>query len=75
MDIAPELPNPAPDLNEIDPALALQLDEITAELRDRRIEPRPLTILRYAIELGLPEELAADLVALLNHRNELGNVL
>jgi hypothetical protein len=53
------------DASDPAPALAQHLDEVIAELRDCGINPRPLTVLHYALEIGLPEKVAANLAALL----------
>jgi hypothetical protein len=68
MDQAPLSPDTCANAD----ALAQHLDEIIAELRDRGITPRPLNVLRYALELGMSEQAAADLVALLERRFEMG---
>jgi len=55
-----------------DPVHAQHLDEMIAELRDRGITPRPLNILRYALEIGMSEQAAADIAALLERRLQMG---
>jgi hypothetical protein len=57
---------PAADVT--DPAQAQHLDELIAELRDRGITPQPLNVLHYALELGMSEQAAADIAALLERR-------
>jgi hypothetical protein len=51
------------------------LDEIIAELRDRGVMPRPLNVLHYALELGMSEQAAADVAALLERRMQMGGQL
>jgi len=62
------LSTPAPDACTSDPALAQHLNELVAELRDRGIAPRPLNVLHFALETGLSETEAANLVALFERR-------
>jgi hypothetical protein len=62
----------AVELNTNDASLEQSLAEIIAELRDRGITPRPLNVLRYALGLGMSEQVAADLATLLERRFEMG---
>ena len=66
-----ELEGLAFDCAALDPIIAQQLDEIIAELRDRGVPPKPLTVLRYAVDIGLPEATAATVAALLDRRLQL----
>jgi hypothetical protein len=56
----------------VDPALSQHLDELIAELRDRSITPGSLNVLRCALELGISDATADELVALLECRIQLG---
>lgn len=57
------------------PNLDQHLDGIIADLRERGITPRSLNVIRYAIEIGLPDTIAADLAALLERRIQMGYAL
>lgn len=66
------LPTLAAHACTADTAQAQHLDELIPELRDRGITPRPLNVLHYALELGMSEQAAAEIVALLERRLQMG---
>ncbi|MCB5176773.1 hypothetical protein [Microvirga lenta] len=70
-----DLRNAALDAYSNDPASAQHLNELIAELRDRGVTPRPLNVLAYALELGMSEQAAADIAALLERRLQMGGQL
>jgi hypothetical protein len=53
------------------PTFDQHLDSIIADLRDRGVIPRPLNVIHHALEIGLPEPVAANLAALLECRTNL----